>query len=253
MKRAFIIFTLLMASAALLGAQNALSIMTSAKNRVPAQTIQSQIRAVITARNGTTSEMALRQFSKDGPNGARTMIEFLRPATYQGNRVLNMETASGSTVITVYIRSQNRMRQLPNNEKSSSFIGDFSYDDISFMDRNVSLDTHSLLREETLNGRACYVIQSVPTDSSWQYSKTVSWIDKTSFLIYKTEMYNRNGVLQKVMEMSNFQDRQGRITPLQINLATAGAGSTTIYMEIRYDDDIPEGVFTTRFLETGRY
>jgi hypothetical protein len=34
---------------------------------------------------------------------------------------------------------------------------------------------------------------------------------------------------------------------------TAAGTSTTIFMElIRYDDPIPEGVFTTAFLETGR-
>jgi negative regulator of sigma E activity len=110
------------------------------------------------------------------------------------------------------------------------------------------------LREETLNGKSCYVIQSVPKDNSYQYSKTITWIDKASFLIYKSEMYNRRGEMIKVMEMSSFSDVQGRLTPMQTKISTVGAGtSTTIYMEIiKYDDPIPEGVFTTAYLETGR-
>jgi negative regulator of sigma E activity len=131
---------------------------------------------------------------------------------------------------------------------------DFSYDDISSMDREVSLDTHTLLREEALSGNSCYVIQSVPKDSSFQYSKTVSWIDKGSFLIYKSEMYNRRDELAKVMEMSDFKDVQNRLTPMQTKISTVTAGtSTTIYMEIiKYDDQIPEAVFTAAYLETGR-
>ncbi|MDR1655668.1 MAG: outer membrane lipoprotein-sorting protein [Treponema sp.] len=47
---------------------------------------------------------------------------------------------------------------------------------------------------------------------------------------------------------------QGRDTPTQTKISTlAAATSTTIYMDIvKYDDSIPEGVFTTAYLETGR-
>jgi len=98
------------------------------------------------------------------------------------------------------------------------------------------------------------VIQSVPKDNSFQYSKTIVWIDKANFLIYKSEMYNRRNELVKVMEMTEFKDVQGRLTPMQTKISTVTAGSsTTIYMEIvKYDDQIPEAVFTTAYLETGR-
>jgi hypothetical protein len=41
---------------------------------------------------------------------------------------------------------------------------------------------------------------------------------------------------------------------MQTKISTTGAGtSTTIFIEIaRYDDPIPESVFTTAYLETGR-
>jgi hypothetical protein len=67
-------------------------------------------------------------------------------------------------------------------------------------------------------------------------------------------MYDRRDKLVKVMEMSDFKDIQGRITPMQTKIATVAAGtSTTIYLEIvKYDDPIPESVFTTAYLETGK-
>jgi outer membrane lipoprotein-sorting protein len=166
-----------------------------------------------------------------------------------------MDTASGGSDRWIFLPSLGRTRRIAASESGGSFMGtDFSYDDISSMERELSLDTHTLLREETLNGKPCYVIQSVPKDSSYQYSKTISWIDKASYLIYKSEMYNRRGELVKVMEMSAFSDVQGRLTPMQTKISTVGAGtSTTIYMDImKYDDPIPEGVFTTAYLETGR-
>jgi hypothetical protein len=131
---------------------------------------------------------------------------------------------------------------------------DFSYDDISSMDRDIDMDTHSLLQEETFNGTPCYVVQSVPKDSAYRYSKIISWIDKSRPLMYKSEMYNRRNEPVKLMEMSAYQDVQGQLTPMETKVSTLNSGtSTTIYMDIiKYNDPIPEGVFTTAYLETGR-
>jgi outer membrane lipoprotein-sorting protein len=255
------VLMLLLAGAGFLNAQDAaaskdaVSVMNSAKNRVKTETISSRSRMVITAKDGSMSERVIDQYSKDGPNGARTVIVFQRPANVAGTRFLTMDNASGGQDLWIFLPSLGRVRRVAASESGGSFMGtDFSYDDISTVDREISLDTHTLLREEALNGKSCYVIQSVPKDNSYQYSKTITWIDKASFLIYKSEMYNRRGEMIKVMEMSGFSDVQGRLTPMQTKISTVGAGtSTTIFMEIiKYDDPIPEGVFTTAYLETGR-
>jgi len=236
-------------------AQSADTIMTSAKNRVTSNTVSSRSRMVITARDGSTTERLIDQYSKDGANGARTVIVFQRPANVAGTRFLTMDNASGGSDQWIFLPSLGRVRRIASSESGGNFMGtDFSYDDISSMDRDVSLDTHSILREETLNGRLCYVIQSIPRNTAYQYSRTLTWIDKENYQIYKAEMYNRRNEITKIMEMSDFRNVQGRMTPMQTRISTVAAGtSTTIFMEIlRYDEPIPESVFTTAYLETGR-
>ena len=256
MKR-FILTAVLLCGAIALYAQTvtANSIMTAAKNRVSSDTVSSRARMVITARNGTTTERLIDQYSKDGPNGARTVIVFQQPANVAGSRFLTMDNASGGSDQWIFLPSLGRVRRISSSESGGNFMGtDFSYDDISSMDRDITLDTHTILREETLNGKLCHVIQSVPKDSAYQYSKTVTWVDKETYIIYKSEMYNKRGEAAKIMEMSGFRDVQGRLTPMQTKVSTVAAGtSTTIFMEImKYDDPIPDGVFTTAYLETGR-
>jgi hypothetical protein len=210
---------------------------------------------VITAKDGSTSERVIDQYSKDGPNGSRMIIVFQRPANVAGTRFLTMDNASGGEDRWIFLPSLGKIRRVAASEGSGNFMGtDFSYDDISSLDRKIDMDTHTLLREETLNGKPCYVIQSVPKDSGYQYSKTITWIDKVQSLIYRSEMYSRRNELIKVMEMSGYRDVQGRLTPAQTKVSTVSAGtSTIIYMDIiKYDDPIPEGVFTTAYLETGR-
>jgi outer membrane lipoprotein-sorting protein len=237
-------------------AQDAASIMQTAKDRIQSVTMSSRSRMIITAKNGSTTERAIDQYSKDGTNGyARSVVVFQSPATVRGTRFLTMDNASGKSDQWIFLPGIGKVRRIASSESDGNFMGtDFSYDDMSSMDRDIALDTHSILREEALNGAACYVIQSVPKDTAFHYSKTVSWVDKSNYRTYKREMYNKRGAVEKVMEMSGYKDIQGRDTPTQTKVSTVAAGtSTTIYMDIvKYDDPIPEGVFTTAYLETGR-
>ncbi|GHT60885.1 sigma E regulatory protein, MucB/RseB [Spirochaetia bacterium] len=237
-------------------AQNAVSIVRAANSRIQADTTSSRSRMVITAKDGSTTERVIDQYAKDDAKGmARTVIVFQSPATVKGTRFLTIDNAQGKSDQWIFLPSLGKVRRIASSESGGNFMGtDFSYDDMSSMDRDAGLDTHSLLREETFNGTSCYVIQSLPKGNDYQYSKTLTWIDKTNYRIYKRELYDKRGALGKVMEIAVYKDLQGRDTPTQIKISTVTAGtSTTIYMDItKYDDPIPEGVFTTAYLETGR-
>jgi hypothetical protein len=211
---------------------------------------------VITAKNGTATERLIDQYSKDDAQGrGRSVIVFQQPQAVAGTRFLSLESGGNNNDQWIYLPALNRVRRIAASEGSSSFMGtDFSYDDIASANRDANLDNHTLAREETLNGKACYVIESKPKDGSYQYSRMVSWIDKDTLISYKLELYDKRNALVKRVEMQDIKDFQGRLTPAKTVMTTVGAGTfTTIYITIlKYDDPIPESVFTPRFLETGR-
>jgi hypothetical protein len=211
---------------------------------------------LIQDRNGAVTERLIDQYSKKGPNGNRTVIVFHEPASVRGVRFLTMENPSGTDDRWIYLPSLGgEPRRIAASDGSKSFQGtDFSNDDISSANRNADMDTHTLLREEDLNGAACYVIQSVPKDSSFQYSKMVQWINKDNKITMKVELYNKSGVLIKVLEILKTQDVQGRLTIMSTKISTlAERTSTTLNVErIEYNNPIPESVFTREFLRTGR-
>jgi len=235
--------------------QDAQSIVKSSRERIKADTTSTRSRMVITAKDGSTTERLIDQYSKDGPNGKRSVIVFQQPATIAGTRFLTMEKAGAADDRWIYLPSLGKVRRIAASEGSGSFMGtDFSYDDISSQSRDVSLDTHSLLREEDLDSVPCYVIQSVPIDPSYQYSKMIQWIDKDSLITRKLELYDKKNNLVKTVDISGIKEIQGRLTTTIMKMTTLAAGtSTTITSEIvKYDDPIPEKVFTTEYLETGR-
>ena len=254
MKR-FVIAALLGCGIFSLYAQNAGVIVTTARNRISIETISTRSRMVITAQDGSTSVRVLDQYSKDDAEGnARTVIVFQQPKNIAGSRFLTIDKTSGGSDRWIFLPALGKIRRIAASESGGSFMGtDFSYDDISATDREVSLDDHTLLGEEILNGVNCYKIQSVPKDSKYQYSKMIHWIGKEDNLQYKSEMYDRRGVAVKTLEMTEYKEVQGRLTPMQTKISTLAAGtSTTIHMDrIEYDNNIPEAVFGFRYLETG--
>ena len=83
----------------------------------------------------------------------------------------------------LFIPAINLVKQIAANDKYSSFVGsDFTYEDVS--GRKPDEDTHALLREDKLEGRNCFVIESIPKGSS-EYTKRKSWIDEVNFLSFK--------------------------------------------------------------------
>jgi outer membrane lipoprotein-sorting protein len=255
MKRAALFVSLVLGAVSLF-AQDAESIVRASRDRISADTVSSRSRMVITAKNGSTTERILDQYSKDDTQGnERMMIVFQNPASVKGTRFLTIDKKSGDSDRWIFLPSLGKLRRIAASESGSSFMGtDFSYDDMSLMNREAEEDTHSILREETLNGVSCYVIQSIPRESDFPYSKIISWIGKGDGISYKSEMYDKRGALAKTMESGALKNVQGRLTPTRTTVRTVNAGtSTTIYIDIiKYDDPVPEGVFTTAYLETGR-
>jgi outer membrane lipoprotein-sorting protein len=250
---AFVFFAL---AAAVLNAQDAASIVGQSRNRIKADTISTRSRMIITAKNGTVTERVMDQYSKkDGQGNARAVIVFQEPASVKGSRFLTIENSGREKDQWIFLPSLGKIRRIAASEGSGSFMGsDFSYDDISSADRKTDLDNHKILRTEKINGKDCYVIESSSKDANYQYSKMIQWIDTSSFVIYKIELYDRKGSQVKLLEITEYREAQGRLAPYQTKMTTLAEGTSTSLnvVNLKYDDPIPEGVFTTRFLETGR-
>jgi hypothetical protein len=255
MKR-FMFFVSGLVLAASLNAQDAASIVDASRNRIDADTVSTRARMVITAKNGSTTERVIDQYGKDDAQGkSRTVIVFQQPAGVKGTRFLTLENAGGDDDQWIFLPSLGKVRRIASSEGGGSFMGtDISYADLSAASRDAGEDTHTLLREEQYEGTSCYIIQSVPKDASYQYAKMLSWIDTATLVNYKIEAYDQRGTLVKTLVSSGFRDVQGFLTPQQLTVTTIAAKtSTTVYTDIiKYNDPIPDTVFNTRYLETGR-
>ena len=232
------------------------SVVNKSRNRIKADTTMIRSRMVITAKNGSVSERVMDQYSKKDTRGNnRTIIVFQDPATVKGTRFLTIENPGKDNDQWIFLPSLGKVRRIAASEGSGSFMGsDFSYDDISSVDRNTDLDNHTILREEKIRNNDCYVIESKPKDTGYQYSKMIQWIDKNNFVPHQVELYDKKGNNVKLLEILELREVQGRLAIMVTRMTTLAAGTSTSLnvSMLKYDDPIPEGVFTTNYLETGR-
>ena len=257
MKKHFLLIITFLFTGLTLYGQDALAIVTESRDRIKADTTSIRSKWQLRDRNGNiSSERTIDQYSKDGPRGSRTVIVFQAPAGIAGTRFLTMENPGNPDDRWIFLpRLGGEPNRISVAEGASSFQGtDFSTDDISSANRRVDLDNHRFVREDFHNGAPCYVIESTPKDSSYQYSRMVQWIDKNTKVPMKLELFNSNGVQVKLLEVLKLEEVQGQLTIMSTRMTTLASGtSTTINNEIvRYNENIPESVFTREFLRTGR-
>ncbi|MDZ7774255.1 MAG: outer membrane lipoprotein-sorting protein [Bacteroidales bacterium] len=67
--------------------------------------------------------------------------------------------------------------------------------------RHPDEDTHKLLRTETVEGGTCYVVESLPKEEGYMYSKTVTWVIKDKWIGLQKKFYDEDGDYLKTLNV----------------------------------------------------
>jgi len=155
----------------------------------------------------------------------------------------------------IFIPAVNAVRRVAARDSRSSFVGsDFTYEDVS--GRDVSADTHMLLREERLGNADCYVVQSVPKAAT-DYTRKLAWIDKTAFLPLKEEYYDVQNQLARLFTADRIENVAGQggrasyptVTKRIMKNVKSGHRTEATFTSVAYDVGLDDGVFTERSLQ----
>lgn len=148
----------------------------------------------------------------------------------------------------LFIPAINLVKRIAADDKYSSFVGsDFTYEDVS--GRKPQEDAHTLLRKERLNHKNCFVIESLPKETS-EYTKRISWIDQTNFLPLKEEFYDKQNELYRQFEAQELKDINGipTITKRTMKNLKTGHRTEVTFQEVQYNLGIEDDVFSERYL-----
>jgi len=150
----------------------------------------------------------------------------------------------------LFVPAISMVRRIAARDKHSSFVGsDFTYEDVS--GRNLEEDSRTILKEEKIGNKDCFVVKSTPKAADMDYSYKMAWIDKSTFLPLKEEYFDKRGDLYKVFTAIEIKDVKGLPTITKRSMKNLQSEHMTevSYTKTDYGIGIDDSLFSERFLK----
>lgn len=223
-----------------LQAQNATDIVRKADEKMRGESSKSEISMKI-IRPSWERDISLKAWSK---GTEYSLILVTAPARDEGTAYLKRENQ-----IWNWLPDINRTIKMPPSMMSQSWMGsDFSNDDLVEESSIVTDYTHTLAGDSTLSGYSSYKIEMIPKpEAPVVWGKLVSFISKDEYLQLRTEFYNEDSELIKIMEGSEIQEMDGRIIPTKMEMIPTdkkNQKTVLLYEDIEFNIDISSNFFS---------
>ncbi len=231
------------------------------KNFIVGKYPDSTSESTMTLTNKSGQQRVRKTFgtSKLDANGIdnKRMTRFLEPADVKGTVSLLVEHSDKDDDIWIYLPSLKKVRRLISSNKKDSFVGtDFSYGDV--IGHKVHEWNHTLVKEEDVEGAACYVIESVPKDATVKattgYAKRISWIQKDNFVSLKIVAYDEANELLKESTYKRWKEvepvkHRWQAGILEARNIQTGHHTVITIDQSKYNTGVKDDFFTTRYME----
>jgi len=197
-----------------------------------------------------TREFTMLRIDDEEGGNQKYYTYFKKPSDVARMTFMVHKTSDGNDARWIYVPAVDLIKPISADDKNSSFVGsDFSYEDVS--GRHWTEDSHTLTGESDLDGRAVWVIESVPKEPYSGFAKKISYIDKESFLPLKEEYYNDKGEMTRLFTAEKIEDVDGFTTMTVRKMEDLKKGSHTIvaFNQIKYNVGLKDDIFTERYLK----
>ena len=171
---------------------------------------KSTLTMTLTNRHGESSTRQIRNASLEVPgDGDKSLIVFDQPADVKGTALLSFSHLAAPDDQWLYLPALKRVKRISSKNKSGSFMGsEFAYEDISGDEPEKY--NHRYLRDETIDGVDCFVVERDPVDPDSGYSRQeVAW-DKEHYRPMRVVYYDRKGSLLKTLTYGGYKQHSGR-------------------------------------------
>lgn len=194
--------------------------------------------------------------SWDDRPGKRAFIHIRGPAKDRGTTFLKLDPN-----LWMFVPRVERTMRIPPSMMLQSWMGsDFTNDDLVKESSTLDDYEHRLLgidpSPEDFPDRPAYVVQYTPHESApVVWGRIVAWIDRERGSPLRQEYYDEAGVKLRVMRFSEIREIEGRHFPFHWSMKPLDKENheTTIrILEVAFDPEIEEGVFTKRNLQRRR-
>ncbi len=209
-----------------------------------------EMTMVLFDKGGGKRSRSLTSYSKKAdPEAYKALAVFKSPPDLKNVGFLVHAHTFSNRELWAYFPEYKRVRRIATTSQDDSFFGsDLSYDDFTGPP-NLDDFKFSILREEELDGKPCYVVEVTPKVRR-KYSKYIAWVAKDLWIQLKIDYYQdkdiyRSGVFKDVRVIDRIP------TPFQSEMENKKTGhKTELTLEnVQYNTHFPDDLFTQRSLE----
>ena len=217
-----------------------------------------QAVAEMVIRNGRGSE-AVRELSisiLDLPGSAsRSLTVVDEPKDVRGTALLTHTDEQGESEQWLFLPALNRTKRIAASGRSGPFMGsEFSYEDFSAQ----APENYDFrwLRDETLNGLPCHVLERRPKEGTRSaYGRQEVWMDAEHLRLQQVHYFDSQGAHIKTPTARGYQryrNRWWRADELRMENVRSGADTLLRWSDIRMDQGLSERDFDLNALKAAR-
>jgi len=214
---------------------------------------QARVTMEIVDSRGRTREREFWMLRSDlaDMGDQRYYTYFLKPADVRRTTFLVHKHAEGNDDRWLYIPALDLVKRIAANDRGSSFMGShFSYEDVS--GRLPLMDTHQILGQESVDGRAATKVKSTPKEAGTaDYAYRLTWVCNESHLPLREEYYGDDGEVQRRFEILEVADVEGIPTAVKRSMEDVDGGGHTVlhFSELSYEPPLEAQAYNERLLK----
>ncbi|MBK5201472.1 MAG: outer membrane lipoprotein-sorting protein [Spirochaetaceae bacterium] len=254
--KAMIILIVLFSLPALLFAQTSYSadqVIDKVYNRATPTDQSGELIMTLENSQGDQRIRTIEQDIQEKESETKKIMFFTAPADVRGTSFMSFSNDNNANDDQwIYLPALKKVKRISSGSSNDYFMGsDFTYDDMG--ERLPSEDTHSIIGEETINNIHCIVIESIPHDSGYMYSKTITWVSDEYWIGMKKEFYDEDNDLLKTLTVSKYEkiNDYWMITSSEMNNIQKEHKTLIQLNNLVLDSGIQDSIFSTRTMTRG--
>lgn len=216
---------------------------------------QAEMQMLLKNQHGETSTRQMRIKSMEQLNdGDKSLTIFDSPRDVKGTAFLSFSHPTTNDEQWLYLPALKRVKRISSRNKSGSFMGsEFSFEDLTSFE--IEKYDYKYIKDETINGMDCFVVEQYPKDKYSGYKRRIVWIDKAEYRTIKTDFYDRKNALLKTLTFSDYQKYEGkhwRASQLEMVNHQSGKSTVLTWKDYQFKKGLDEKDFNKNALKRAR-